>query len=165
MMKTIKFNEKIRKFEILEREELEKRIEELETKDIYKMTEDKAGGYTFGGTATTYIEARSGEVYTDWMQQNNSKHPFDDFSEIVLCSVNTPNEGYTSEDLIDDEKDTDWDEWQEENGGNFEEYIIEKYGKKELEERQENVLNWYAGEFVPDWEFIEKQLNELYEEI
>jgi hypothetical protein len=164
-------NEGTRTFEVLSREELEKRIDEIqesEIYEIYKRTFEKAWSYTFTGTAYTYVDARTGELKTSWLQQNHYQHPFDEFYEIVLCTVSSPVEDPYADDLLDCTGE-EWDEfhdWLKEHDGYVREFFIDKYGEeegeKEYQERVENWIDWLANEFDIDWEEVERQLDELY---
>lgn len=165
-------NEGARIFEILDRKELEKRIdeilEEVGKDEIYRRTFDKAMGYSFSGTAYTYVDARDGELVTSWLQQNNFLHPWDEFYEIVLCTVSSPVEGPYDDDLLDtvgDEFD-EFRKWQNKTGGDVREFFIDKYGEekgeKEYQERIDNWIEWLATEFNIDWGNIQKQLDKLY---
>ena len=155
-------NEGYRIFEILDREELEAKIEELWSFEIYKQTFEKAYGYTFSGTAYTYIDARDGEIHTIWLQANTSQHPFASFYEIVLCSIETPLEGPAPEDLLNDDEYNTFSDWQIEHGGDVYDFIRETMGNEELDERIDNWIEWLATEFDIDWENIQRQLDELY---
>jgi len=150
-----------RSFEILDRQKLNDIIEELDSREIFRKTYEKAQGYSFSGTAYTYIDARGGEIVTSWIQQNNFLHPFDSFYEITLCSIDTPVEDFTHEDLLDP-NDEEYQEFIEQNELGIEEFIEKKYGKKELNERIENAIEWYAEDFLIDWIIVKEQLKELY---
>jgi|GEM_PF-2474909 len=165
-------NEGARIFEILDRKELEKKIdeilEEVGKDEIYRKTFDKAWGYSFSGTAYTYVDARDGELVTSWLQQNNFLHPWDEFYEIVLCTVSSPVEEPYDDDLLDTtgKEYDEFHEWQNETGGDVREFFIDKYGEekgeKEYQERIDNWIEWLATEFDIDWENIQRQLDELY---
>lgn len=156
-------NERARIFEVLDKEELEKKIEELDSREIYRMTYDMAQRYSFSGTAYTYIDAQSGEVVTTWLQQNHELHPFDSFYEIILCSIDTPVMDYTEEDLLSTEEEyEEYYEYRRKEGKGIEEYLEEKYGEEELNDRIENALDWYADEFSFDEYWIQEQLDSLY---
>jgi len=163
-------NEGARIFEILDRKELEKKIdeilEEVGKDEIYRKTFDKAWGYSFSGTAYTYVDARDGELVTSWLQQNNFLHPWDEFYEIVLCTVSSPVEEPYDDDLLDATEYDEFREWQNETGGDVREFFIDKYGEekgeKEYQERIDNWIEWLATEFDIDWENIQRQLDELY---
>jgi len=155
-------NERSRIFEILDREEIEEIIKDLFTPEIYQKTMDKALGYYFSGTAYTYIDARDGEIYTDWIQQNNELHPFDDFYRIILCGITTPVDEPSEDDLLDSSELDDYLKWEEENYGSAKDYITETMGEKELEERYDTWIEWLAQEFELDLDSIERQLDDLY---
>lgn len=165
-------NEGSRIFDILSQEELEKRIdeilEEIGKDEIYKKTFDEAWGYSFSGTAYTYVDARDGKLVTSWLQQNNHLHPWDEFYEIVLCTVSSPVEEPYDDDLLDTtgKEYDEFHEWQNETGGDVREFFIDKYGEekgeKEYQERIDNWIEWLATEFDIDWENIQRQLDELY---
>lgn len=163
-------NEGVREFEILDRKQLEFIVNELDQAEIYKKTFEKAMGYSFSGTAYTFVDARDGELVTSWLQQNNSLHPWDEFYEIVLCTVSSPVEGPYDVDLLDTSgKEKEYDEfheWQNETGGDVREFFIDKYGEekgeKEYQERIDNWIEWLASEFNIDWDNIKEQLDHLY---
>ena len=82
-------NEQAREFEILDRTKLEELIDNLSTFEIFKDTFKKADSYMHSGTAYTYIDARTGQINTCWLGQNNYNHPWDSFYEIWLCDLKT----------------------------------------------------------------------------
>lgn len=158
-------NEGSRTFQVLSRKELEKIIDELDSSEIWERTYEKGEGYRFkSGTAYTYIDARTGEIHTRWLQRNQSLHPWDSFYEIWLCSMETGASWWDFNIPEDFLFDTTSEEYEEFLGfsGSAKEYIIEKYGEEELEERIQNCIDWYADEFRFDWENIKNQLDELY---
>ena len=63
MKKAVKAYGEVREFEILDREVLEEKIEELDAADIYSQTFRKMLEYTFR-QCNTYIDARNGNVNT-----------------------------------------------------------------------------------------------------
>jgi len=160
-------NEGARIFEILDREELEKRIdeilEEIGKDEIYRRTFDKAMGHRFSGKAYTYVDARDGKIYTSWIQQNNFLHPWDSFYRIYLCVVSSPVEESYYDDLLDTtgKEYDEFHDWQNETGGDVREFFIAKYGEEKGEkEYQERIDNWI--EWLIDWEDIQRQLEYLY---
>lgn len=163
-------NEGYRVFEILDRKQLESIIDELDQAEIYRRTFDKAMGYSFSGTAYTYVDARDGELVTSWQQQNNFLHPWDEFYEIVLCTVSSPIEEPYDDDLLDTSgKEYDeFHEWQNETGGDVREFFIDKYGEekgeKEYQERIDNWIEWLATEFSKAFD-IDAQLDRLYAKV
>lgn len=154
-----------RVYEILPREELEKKIQELSECEIYKYTHEEASGYTFSGTAYTYISAKSGEIYTYWLQNNSFLHPFDSFYEIILCSLNSPIKEPYANDLLDDEEYSEFENFD----GDVKDFLIEKYGveegEKEYQNKIENWIDYWASEFSFDWYNINQQLDELYSNV
>lgn len=164
-MKKVKIhgiNEGYRIFEILDREELEAKIEELWSFEIYKKTFEKAKAYEGKtGTAYTFISAIDGKIHTLWLQANTSQHPFDSFYEIVLCSIETPLEGPAPEDLLNDDEYNTFRDWQIEHGGDVYDFIRETMGNEELDERIDNWIDWLATEFSFD-DDIKAQLDSLY---
>lgn len=150
--------EEPREFEILEREELEKLIDELSPSEIYKQTFEQARDMQHSGTAYTYIDARDGKLNTCWLGQNNFNHPWDDFYEIWLCSLKTGQQMIdldTPEDIL--ATDEEWEQWNEFDGS-----LEEMLGEKIYQERFENAVDWEATEFEFDEEHIKLQLDGLY---
>lgn len=58
----------------------------------------------------------------------------------------------------------DWDEQEEfrDYNGTLEEFITEKYGEEELQNRIENAKDYWALEFNFDCDYIKEQLDYLY---
>lgn len=150
-------NEGYRVFEVLDREELEAKIEDLWSFEIYKQTFEKAYGYTFSGTAYTYIDARDGKIHTIWLQANTFQHPFDSFYEIVLCTVNSPVE-FDVKDFFENEEEQEHYEQSELS-------LKEFFGENEYQYRLENIFDYWANEFEFDWQKINEQLDDLYSKI
>ncbi len=164
MKKAVKAYGEVREFEILDRDVLEEKIEELNETDIYSQTFRKMREYGHSGTAYTYIDARNGEINTCWLGSGTVNHPFDSFYEILLCLLETGDKSLdinTPEMLLDKDEQEDYTE-------NYideidvETYIIDKFGKEELEQRIEDLIGVLAVEFDLDYEDIKKQLDELY---
>ena len=157
-------NNEEKEFEILERRELEEILDEIELDEIWRKTRKLAESYPFSGTAVTYLDGRNGEIDTYWISQGSYLHPFDSFYRIPLCTMETPIREFTEDDLLDnDERHSFW-EWQEENEGDVEDYIIVKWGVEALQEREQNALEIYAETFEPDWQQIFSQIDELYQQ-
>jgi len=156
-------NEGTREFEILDRQEIEKIIDELDSTEIYKKTYTKGYGYYHSGEATCYLDARTGEVKTMWIQSNNFEHPWDSFYKIVLCSLKTGNGqlDFQENDLLDPDSE-EYEEFHEQTEFGLEEFIEQKYGTDELMDRIENAIDYYAQDFYFDIENIKKQLDDLY---
>jgi hypothetical protein len=147
----------------IDRAVVEELIDELDAAEVYKIAYEEAIGYSFSGTAYAILDVTNGEIFSRWLMQNN--YMMDDFGEIVLCSINTPLETLTENDLLSDEELTEFhkyidENWNEYNG--IEDYIIEKYGDDSLEERKSNYVDWLASEFEIDYERIKEQLDEVY---
>ena len=164
MFKTVKAYGEVREFEILDREVLEEKIKELDVSDIYSQTFRKMREYGHSGTAYTYIDARNGEINTCWLSSGTENHPFDSFYEIWLCKLETGDQAIDiniPEMLLDKDEQEDYTE-------NYideidvETYIIDKFGKEELEQRIEDLIGVLAVEFDLDYEDIKEQLDELY---
>lgn len=158
-------NDGMQEFEILSREKLEELIDELSEAEIYQKTYKEAKDWQLSGNAYTYIDARNGKVVTTWIQQNNYLHPWDNFYEIILCNIGTPTPDILLEDLIDITDDKEYKEfvqYADETGNKIEDFIIEKYGEEELQERIENIIEYYSLEFSFDFDEIRDQLDELY---
>lgn len=150
-----------REFEVMDREQLEKMINDLDWEKIYKATYYEALGWTMRGRVITYIDARNGEIETYWIGQNAYKHPFDDFYEIVLCEMETVMSEPDAEEYLDNKE--------------YEEYIEGLYDKWEdlkmyatikginLKERLEDIIEYYATDVEPmNYNWIKKQLDDLY---
>ena len=163
MFKTVKAYGEVREFEILDREVLEEKIEELDVSDIYSQTFRKMLEYGHSGSAYTYIDARNGDVNTCWLGSGTENHPFDSFYEIWLCSMKTGDNAldiYTPEMLLDEDEQEDYAEnYVDED---VETYVIDKFGKEELKQRIENIIDVLGVEFNLDYDDITEQLNELY---
>ncbi len=154
-------NEGSREFEILTRATLEAKIDNLSESEIFGKTFAKANGMSHSGTAYTYIDARTGEIKTSWLGSNSFNHPWDSFYEIWLCTLKT---GCGCIDLNTAEmllSDTECDEFREFDGS-IEDFILKKFGQKELDDRIETAIDWMAQEFYFDQENIQDQLRELY---
>lgn len=163
MFKTVKAYGEVRKFEILDRDVLEEKIEELNETDIYSQTFRKMREYGHSGTAYTYIDARNGEINTCWLSSGTENHPFDSFYEIWLCKLETGDKSLdinTPEMLLDEDEQEDYAEnYVDED---VETYVIDKFGKEELKQRIENIIDVLGVEFNLDYDDITEQLNELY---
>lgn len=148
-------------FEILDRGEIEKILEELDPAEIWYMTYNEGNNWDFSGIAYTYLDARDGKVYSAWLQQNTMEHPWDSFYQIILCTMETGDNWWDF--MVPDEL-LDWDEQREflDYDGTLKEFIIEKYGEEELQDRIENAKDYWAYEFNFDWNDINEQLNYLY---
>ena len=157
-------NEGTREFEILAREEIEKVIDNIDTKEIYKRTFKQADNVGMTGTAFTYIDAQTGEIKTSWIQQNWQEHPWADFKQIWLCTVKIPAFEFENSDILNDEEMEKFEKWQEERDiqGTLEKFVEEQLGKGEFEKRYEDWIDWLAQESEMDWENIKEQLDELY---
>lgn len=163
MKKAVKAYGEVREFEILDREVLEEKIEELDAADIYSQTFRKMLEYGHSGSAYTYIDARNGDVNTCWLGSGTVNHPFDSFYEILLCLLETGDKSLdinTPEMLLDEDEQEDYAEnYVDED---VETYVIDKFGKEELKQRIENIIDVLGVEFNLDYDDITEQLNELY---
>jgi len=163
MKKAVKAYGEVREFEILDREVLEEKIEELDVSDIYSQTFRKMLEYGHSGSAYTYIDARNGNVNTCWLGSGTENHPFDSFYEIWLCKLETGDQAIdinTPEMLLDEDEQEDYAEnYVDED---VETYVIDKFGKEELKQRIENIIDVLGVEFNLDYDDITEQLNELY---
>ena len=144
----------------IDRAVIEELIDDLDAAEVYKIAYEEASGYSFSGTAYAILDVTDGEIFSRWLMQNN--YMMDDFGEIVLCSINTPLGTPCEEDLLSDEELTEFHAWSKENYDGVEAFIIERYGKESLDERQETYINWLASEFEIDYNKIEEQLDEIY---
>ena len=145
----------------IDRAVIEELIDDLDAAEVYKITYEEAIGYSFSGTAYAILDVTDGKIFSRWLMQNN--YLMDDFGEIVLCSINTPLETPTENDLLDDEELTEFHRYIDEHEyKSIEDYIIEKYGDDSLEERKSDYVDWLASEFVIDYNKIEEQLDEIY---
>lgn len=148
---------------VIDRAVIEEIIDDLDVAEIYKMTYEEASGYSFSGTAYAILDVTDGKIFTRWLMQNN--YLMDDFGEIVLCSINTPLETPTENELLNDNELREfhnyvYDNWDEYTG--VEDYIIEKYGDDSLKERKSDYVDWLASEFELDYKWIKEQLDEVY---
>ena len=164
MFKTVKAYGEVRKFEILDRDVLEEKIEELNETDIYSQTFRKMRERGHSGIAYTYIDARNGEINACWLGSGTENHPFDSFYEIWLCKLETGDQAIdinTPEMLLDGNEQEDYTE-------NYideidvETYVIDKFGKEELEQRIENIIDVLGVEFNLNYDDITEQIDELY---
>lgn len=163
MKKAVKAYGEVREFEILDREVLEEKIEELDAADIYSQTFRKMLEYGHSGSAYTYIDARNGDVNTCWLGSGTVNHPFDSFYEILLCLLETGDKSLdinTPEMLLDEDEQEDYAEnYVDED---VETYVIDKFGKEELKQRIENIIDVLGVEFNLDYDDITEQIDELY---
>ena len=153
-------SEGVREFDILELQELQSIIADLSEFEIFSQTWEKASGYYHSGSAYTYVDARDGEVYTTWQQNNTHDHPWDSFYEIVVCSLTTGAGALDVEDeehLLDDDDPQEMKRWREFRGS-----FLEFFGEEEYQERMDNAIEWEAEEFEFDWEGISDQIRRLY---
>jgi len=144
-------------FEILDRKTLEEKIEELDQREIYERTVKKAYEYNMSGSAITYIDARDGSVHTYWLQANQFNHPYDNYYQIVLCTVNSPLD-FDIRDFFENEEE---EERYRESKLSLEEF----FGEDEYQYRLENIFDYWANEFEFDWQKINEQLDGLYSKI
>lgn len=158
----------IREFEVLEKKVLQKQLAEeaIDQRLVAARLLKYAGSIRASGMTYIYLDARDGRLKEDWLSQGESLHPWDSFYRIVLMDEITPInwEDASDYDFID-EYSSEWEEfqgWYQDRGcGTAEEFILEKYGEDELEERKQIILERWAEnlEFRDD---IEKQLSEIY---
>jgi hypothetical protein len=120
------------------------------------MAYEEGEGYTSSGTAYVILNAGTGEIYSEWLQQNN--FTINNFTEVVLLSMDTPID-INAEDLLDDEEQKEFEEYD----GYFEDFIIEKLGEDEVEERKMIYIEWWADRIGLEMERIQEQINEIYE--
>jgi len=151
-----------REFEILDKAELEKLIDDLNAFEVYQKTFTEGKGMSHSGTAYTYLDARTGELVSGWLGANNFNHPWDSFYEIWLCSIKTGCEFpdlNTADMLLNDTEQEDFQDYE----GSAEDYVLEKHDQKELDDRIDAAIDWLAQEFSPDYDDISRQAKELYE--
>ena len=146
---------------LLPKEDIEKIVDELEVIDIYKKAYEKGRGYKFSGTAYVILDCSDGKIYTRWLQQNN--FIVNDFTDIVVFGMDTPICEFDDDDLIDN-YGSEMEEW-ENFDGSAEEFIVEKYGEEELENRKENVVDYWATEYGLEWNDIQERIDEMYENV
>jgi hypothetical protein len=145
----------------IDRAVIEELIDDLDAAEVYKIAYEEASGYSFSGTAYAILDVTDGEIFSRWLMQNNFL--MDGFGEIVLCSINTPLETPTENDLLDDAELTEFHKYIDEHEyRSIEDYIIEKYGDDSLKERKSDYVDWLASEFVIDYNKIKEQLDEVY---
>ena len=142
---------------LLPKNETEKTVDDLSVAEIYKMAYKEGEGYTFSGTAYVILNVETGKIYSEWLQQNN--FTVNNFTEVVLLSMDTPIDISNAEDLLDDEEQKEFEEYD----GDVEDFIIEKHGEDEVEERKMTYIEWWASETGLEWERIQEQINEIYE--
>jgi hypothetical protein len=154
-----------REFEILSREELEEKIANISATEVYEKALEEAEKWSCSGHASCYIDARNGELGTIFLQNGTYEHPFDSFYEITLCAIHKE-EGSMLDDpklLLDDDE---WEEYRESDLGPSD-FVTEKHGQKELEDRKVAALQWLSCDFECDFEIeddVNRQLDELYRE-
>lgn len=148
-----------REFNIIEKKELEEKLSNISSEEVFKNTMKLAERHRFSGEAYAYLDAETGTIEYGWV-----KHPFDSYKEIILCRLETPIESFDERDLLDEKE---LDDYYEETDGYIspEEYIEEHWGIEELENRIENVREAYAWTFSIDWEEVRRQVDELYENV
>lgn len=153
-----------KEYEVLDRDTLMEKIDNVDWQEVYKATYKKAEGYTFGGRALTYIDARDGELKTYWIGQNSYNHPFDDFYEIVLCSIPTQMESPADIEFLNQDE---YEEFQEglsnEKWDSLKKYADEK--NIDLDDRKDNIIEYYASEIDMDWDKVTEQVDNLYENV
>ena len=149
-----------REVDLMSKNEIEKIIDDLDVVETYKIAYEEANGYSFSGTAYACLDVSDGEIYTKWLQQNN--FTINNFTEVILLRMDTPI------DLIGDINDILNDEEIEEyNNSEFyscEEFVIDKFGEDELEERKINIIEYWASETGLKWDNIQDQIDEIYED-
>jgi hypothetical protein len=153
-----------REFEILKQNILDEKFETIDEFDVYSRTFRKMREYGHSGTAYTYIDARNGEVNTCWLGSGTQNHPFDSFYEIWLCKLETGDQAIdinTPEMLLDEDEQEDYEENYVDEI-DVETYVIEKFGKEELKQRIENLIDVLGIEFNFDYDDITEQIDELY---
>jgi hypothetical protein len=136
---------------------IEKIVDDLDVAEIYKMAYEEGEGYTSSGTANVILNAGTGEIYSQWLQQNN--FTINNFTEVVLLSLITPIDTFNAEDLIADEEQKEFEEFD----GDAEDYLIVKYGEDELEERKMIYIEWWADRIGLERERIQEQIDKIYE--
>ena len=148
----------------IDRAAIEELIDDLDAAEVYKIAYEEASGYSFSGTAYAILDVTDGEIFTRWLMQNNFL--MDDFGEIVLCSINTPIETPTENELLSDNELREFHKCVDEHEyRSIEDYIIEKYGDDSLKERKSDYVDWLASEFVIDYNKIKEQLDEVYNRV
>ncbi|HAX17360.1 MAG TPA: hypothetical protein DCY00_02025, partial [Actinobacteria bacterium] len=128
LMTTVKIpgygqSEGFREFEILTREDLEEKIDDLNISDVFRDTFEMANSYMHSGTAYSYLDARNGKIFTSWLGSNTFNHPWDSFYEIWLCDLKSGDQKIdldTPEDILSN--DEEWAAWREFDGS-LEEYL------------------------------------------
>lgn len=156
-------SEGVRDFRVLDRGVIEEIIDDLDFVGIYKLTYSKAYGYSNKGFAYAYIDVITGDIETRWLESGVTLHPWDSFNEVILCDIDTPVFGFSEEDLLDSDELEEFGRYVDEGYmGRVEEYIEEVFGRRGLEIRLENALDYYALEFEPDYARIEMELDNLY---
>lgn len=153
-------NRNEREVNFLPKEEIEKIVDDLDVIDIYKKAYKEADGYIFSGTAYVCLDVSDGEIYTKWLQQNN--FTVNNFTEVVLLKMDTPIYIDNDENLLD-QSGAEWQEWKEYDG-NIEDFITEKYGEDEFEERKINVIEYWATESDLEYDDIYEQIDKIYED-
>lgn len=145
----------------IDRAVIEELIDDLDAAEVYKIAYEEASGYSFSGTAYAILDVTDGEIFSRWLMQNNFL--VDDFGEIVLCSINTPIETPTENELLSDNELREFHNYIDEHEyRSIEDYIIEKYGDDSLKERKSDYVDWLASEFEIDYNKIKEQLDEVY---
>ena len=151
-----------KEFDVKEKEEITTILDELdvtEISDIWEKTYKETLHHDLSGNAYAYIDARTGEIKTSWLQSNTSLHPFDSFYEIVLCSIETPVFKFDEVDLLYNAKEM---KQYEESQLPIKDFIIKNCGEKDYRERVDNAIIDYKYKFRLDRDNIKDQMDKLY---
>lgn len=138
--------------------QIRKILSEVDAAEIYKNTREVAEGYpAMSGMSYTFLDATNGEIKTIWVDWD-----FREYSEwqIVLEEIPTPIAELKDVDLLD-QYGEEWDEYKSSNLS-AKDFIVERYGEKELEERKETTIDCIAMENELNWRRIEEQLDNFY---
>lgn len=157
-------NEEPREFEILSRSEIEAIIDDLSTSDVYGKAFREARGWQASGAVTVYLDARTGELASGWLGNNNFNHPFDSFYEIDLATIKTGcgDTELNEEHLLEDPERKEYREANSDSYVSIEDWITVNHGAEELEDRIGYAIDSFAADFELDDCRIREQLDDLY---
>lgn len=157
-------NEPAQEFEVLTQEDLTNTLSNVDQDQIAEELLKFADKYDGTGWAYAYLDARTGEVDFNWLEQNTILHPWDSFYEIVLMDKKTPIDwDYVDEDWLKDEEIESFLKWKEDTGECAETFILEKFGEGEFQKRKELIFAGWIENML--FKAVNDEINALYSKV